>query len=132
MSKILLVFLGGGFGAGLRYFVAGSEWLRMDNGFPLGTLSVNLIGCFLIGVLWHLALEPNSFVKPLLIIGLLGGFTTFSSFGLESFQLYEQGKTNIMVLYILLSNIVGLLLVFLGYKLGTIIELNGSNNSIGI
>lgn len=119
MSKLIWIVVGGGLGAGGRYLLSGAEWLKLESGFPMGTFVVNVLGCFIIGLLWQ-ALAQNEVLSPLLIIGFLGGFTTFSSFGLESLQLFEAKKINTLLAYVLLSNIVGLLLVYLGYKLGTV------------
>jgi CrcB protein len=123
MTKLAWVIIGGGAGAGLRYLISNSDWLRLGNGFPLGTLLVNLLGCLLIGMLWQ-ASQNNSLLSPLLVIGFLGGFTTFSSFGLESFQLFENGSYKLLGAYVLLSNIVGFALVYIGHKTASMIHIN--------
>lgn len=123
MAKLAWIILGGGAGAGFRYLISNSDWLRMENGFPLGTLLVNLLGCFLIGALWHSA-QNHSILSPLIIIGFLGGFTTFSSFGLESLQLYNQGSYKLLGTYVLASNILGLLLVYLGNEAASLFGTN--------
>jgi CrcB protein len=113
----LVVFLGGGAGALSRYLMSlwvGSLW---DGSFPLGTFLINLIGCFLIGFLGglseRLTIEPN--VRLLLQTGFLGGFTTFSSFGLESFQLLRKGEGWVASGYVLGSNLIGIVLVVAGF-----------------
>jgi CrcB protein len=90
----LLVFLGGGIGAVLRYELGG--WVQGHAGaaFPWGTFAVNALGCFAIGLL-ATAIDERHFgglpVRTFLLPGLLGGFTTFSSFGLETWRLLEAG-----------------------------------------
>src|SRR5436309_2538323 len=91
---LLLVLIGGGLGAGVRYLVG--LWLaaRLGTTFPWGTLTVNLVGSFLIGLIATLADERGSLgsaSRVFLIVGVLGGFTTFSSFSLETFRLAEDG-----------------------------------------
>jgi CrcB protein len=116
--KLALVALGGGFGALIRFLLSG--WIQANNAttFPFGTFTVNILGCFLIGIAWAtLSSHPQNLWTPFLMIGILGGFTTFSTFGLESIQFYQAGKTGILLAYVLLSNIVGLLAVLVGIKL---------------
>lgn len=80
-------------------------------------MAVNLLGCFTIGFLWNIfenfAYSPN--IRVFIFIGILGAFTTFSTFGLESFNLIREGEIKYAVLNILVSNIAGLALVFIGY-----------------
>jgi len=92
--KWLLLFAGGGAGATLRYALA--LWVdgRAGPGFPWGTFAVNVSGCFAIGVFATLA-DEHALISPttrlLLVTGLLGGFTTFSTFSMETWQLIEDG-----------------------------------------
>jgi len=92
--KWLVLFAGGGVGAALRYALG--LWVdeRTGPGFPWGTFAVNVAGCFAIGVLATLA-DEHAWISPtgrlLLVTGLLGGFTTFSTFGMETWQLVEDG-----------------------------------------
>ena len=111
------VFIGGGLGAASRWLVANS--IKVSSGFPWATLSVNLMGCFLIGIASYYALKGNHLLMSLGIIGFLGGFTTFSSYGLDLMRLLESGATKHFVIYFLTSNVLGLLLVYLGHKLAT-------------
>ena len=117
----LMVLLGGAAGSGLRYGVALAIPTQGAAGFPLPTLAVNLIGCLLIG-LAAAALGPESEVAPHvrlgIIVGLLGGFTTFSSFGLETVRLVQSGHLGMAALYVGLSNFAGFLAVWLGLKMG--------------
>jgi len=117
MMNWLLIGLGGALGAMGRYGVYTIMKPTSDGAFPKHTLIANLLGCLLIGVMFRIPLKGNEWVWQLLVIGLLGGFTTFSSFGLESFQLIKAGKTGIAVTYMLASTLGGLLCVLLGYGL---------------
>ena len=90
------VALGGAIGAVLRYLTG------LALAFPFGTLAVNIIGSFLIGVLW-LALADRGPWAPLLITGILGGFTTFSAFSLDTLRLVETGRAPMAALYVLAS-----------------------------
>ena len=96
-----LVFLGGGVGAALRHAVNLAA-ARLGFAFPIGTLAVNVLGCVLMGVLvaWF-ALRPgiDQNVKLLLTTGLLGGFTTFSAFSLDSALLWQRGAFAELALY---------------------------------
>ena len=91
----------------------------LDGFLPWGTLAVNMLGCFAIGFLWQIfeviGSSPNS--RAFVFIGILGAFTTFSTFGLESFYLMREGEIKYAVLNILVSNVAGLGLVFLGFIL---------------
>lgn len=108
------IFLGGGLGAVCRWLVSG--YFTSDSNFPTGTLVVNLLGCFLIGVLSYYAIKGHSVVYMLGIVGFLGGFTTFSSYGYDLMRMLESGLTKNFMLYFLTSNVVGILLVYVGYK----------------
>lgn len=118
INKILYIALGGGLGAVSRYIIGSLDWLKTPGGFPVGTLSVNLIGCFLIGLIFAKFGMSPKWVSPLVIIGFLGGFTTFSTFGLESYWMLRDSKWLLLGSYVLISNIVGILLVFAGIKAG--------------
>lgn len=92
--KWLILFAGGGAGAMLRHAVGLFVDARTGPGFPWGTFAVNVVGCFAIGVLAtladeHAAISPTT--RLLLVTGLIGGFTTFSTFGMETWQLVEDG-----------------------------------------
>lgn len=112
----IYVFLGGGLGAlcrwGLAQFVSSGP-----SGFPYATLYTNLLGCLLIGIASALIMQQHERMHFLFIVGFLGGFTTFSSFGLELFKLYQSGQIKIMLSYLVLSNVLGLLLVVIGNRL---------------
>ena len=125
LSTFFAVAIGGGTGAVLRYLVANIGQSLTPSNFPLGTLIVNIIGCALIGFVTALLIGPLSqhreFLRLLLIVGVLGGFTTFSTFALDSFDLIEDGRIRQAMMYILLSNIVGLLVAWGSYKIGSIL-----------
>ena len=93
--KWWLIFAGGGAGSMLRYAVGLWVEARTGPGFPWGTFAVNASGCFLIGVLATLA-DEHAWITPAarlaLVTGFLGGFTTFSTFGLETWELVEDGR----------------------------------------
>ena len=121
MIKVLFLIAGGAIGSALRYGV--SMWVQrtMLHSFPFGILSVNVIGSFLIGFCWSLAEYHNLSLnaRAFLFTGLFGGFTTFSSFALDTMSLMKTGEYKLAILNILASNILGLLAVFLGCLLYT-------------
>lgn len=120
MQNVILVALGGAIGASLRYVLSIAINNSTNFGFNAGTLSVNLIGSLVIGlIMGWLSLQTNTTPKLyfLLVVGLLGGFTTFSSFSYDNFQMLTDGLYKPFILYFLISNIGGILLAVLGYKL---------------
>lgn len=120
MIKVLLLITGGAIGTALRYGV--STWVQrsMLHSFPFGILSVNVIGSFLIGFCWSISEVCNLSANTRIFIftGLFGGFTTFSSFALDTMSLLKTGEYKLAFLNILASNLLGLLAVFLGLTLG--------------
>ncbi|PYS71989.1 MAG: fluoride efflux transporter CrcB [Acidobacteria bacterium] len=123
MSKLLLVGLAGLVGTLSRYWLSGVVSRRYGDTFPFGTLLVNLGGCFLVGLLFYLLQERatvNETVRAVILIGLLGRFTTFSSFGLQTFTMLQDGKFGLAALNMAASNLVGLLLVWAGYTLAKV------------
>jgi CrcB protein len=118
MLNLLLIFLGAGIGGVMRYLVANITYNFFGREFPIGTLVVNISGCFLMGLLFVLLLERFNGLGPqlraLLLIGLLGGYTTFSSFSIETLHLFESGATLSALLNILLSIILCLAATWLG------------------
>lgn len=115
-----LIAAGGAIGTLLRYGLAGVVLARSRGGFPWGTLAVNLSGCFAIGLLWELFMRSTAGpdARAFVFVGLLGGFTTFSSFGLETFHLIDEGQWGFAAANVLVSVIVGLGLVFGGVFAG--------------
>jgi len=124
-STILIVALGGGLGAVFRYLIANVGQSLTTSDFPLGTLIVNIVGCALIGLVTALLagslIQHRETFRLLLIVGILGGFTTFSTFAIDTFELVEDGKTARAALYVLLSNGIGILAAFGFYRMGTIL-----------
>jgi CrcB protein len=121
LKQIFIVALGGAIGSVARYKLGGFA-LHHTQGwdFPVSTFSVNVIGCFVIGVLAAFVEHHDLFsssVRLLLFTGLLGGFTTFSAFGYESVFLLRRGLLSIATGYVLLSIVCGLGAVFAGIKL---------------
>ena len=122
MKGFLLVAFGGAAGALLRWFVAGGvDWLAKGSRFPWGILAANLIGCLVIGLLYGLA-ETRDWLTDaarwLLFVGFLGSFTTFSTFGWQSFDLMRNGHPGLALANIFGSVGLGLLCVWGGYVLG--------------
>lgn len=117
----LMIFLGAGLG-GIARFALGSSVQKLCNGwiFPLGTFSVNMIGCLLIGFLAQLSEARGILSAPVrlfVFVGLLGGFTTFSSFGYETVQLLRDGEVFYAACNAVLQVTLGLLCVWLGFVL---------------
>lgn len=123
MRILLLVAAGGAVGALLRYVLAGWGQRLTVGTFPVGTLLVNLVGCFAIGYLAAVFAGPwllRSELKVALLVGLLGGFTTFSSYAFETFALLAEGRALPALANVLLSNLVGLFAVWVGYRLADV------------
>jgi CrcB protein len=120
MLKWLLIAAGGGLGSVLRYLISGWGQRLIQTPFPLGTLTVNLIGCLLIGFLNALFARVliREEYRIALLAGVLGGFTTFSSFGWETFALLNDAAYWRAVLNIMASVLLGLVCVWLGYRIG--------------
>jgi len=117
MDRYLLVMLGAAFGGVARYIVYTAITERMLSKFPHGTVIVNITGCFLIGMAMPFFLEapqPRANWRLLVVTGVLGGYTTFSSFMWEAFQSSSVGDRAIALANILVSVIVGFLAVWLG------------------
>jgi len=117
MTQLLAVGLGGFVGATLRWWLTSLVETRFAGSFPLGTLAVNLLGCLLIGVLWGVvedleALSENA--RLFLSVGLLGGLTTFSTFGLETVVLWREGEAAAVLAYVGANVVLGVGAVFLG------------------
>lgn len=117
LVKFALIATGGAVGALLRYAVSGWAYRWMGTGFPWGTLSVNVLGSFVIGFLWA-ASERTPFGPrwtPFVFVGVLGAFTTFSTYALESLNLFREGEVRLALMNLLASNVLALLAVVLGF-----------------
>lgn len=114
----ILIFIGAGIGGVFRYWVSNGTYFLLGRQFPYGTLFVNVSGCFLMGFLFVLTLERfdgvGSQLRALLLIGLLGGYTTFSSFSMETINLFESGNWFNALINIFLSTIACLAAAWLG------------------
>ncbi len=121
MTKLLIIGIGGFLGAVSRFLMAGwVQDLSRSVHFPYGTLAVNVIGSFLLGFLVRYAFMQNVFspeVRMLIFIGFLGAFTTFSTFSLETFNLFADGAATPAVLNITANIFLGLVAVWLGQTL---------------
>ncbi|GAB6907506.1 putative fluoride ion transporter CrcB [Desulfosarcina cetonica] len=125
MLKIAVIGAGGCVGAILRYLVAGAvHRLAQTPSFPVGTMTVNVVGCFLIGIGGGL-MESRQFFSPewraFLFVGIMGSFTTFSTFGLETFNLAKEGQWLSSCGNIGISLLLGLAAVFAGHLLSRLI-----------
>jgi fluoride exporter len=117
LKNFLLVGLGGGLGSMLRY---ATSLLVNSRTFPYATLTVNIIGGFIIGVVFAFSIKNEASSdawKIFLATGICGGFTTFSAFSLENMGLLQTGKYGLAAVYIAASITLGILAAFLGYQL---------------
>jgi fluoride exporter len=123
MGRLLFVGLGGFVGTVFRYWLSGVVARRYGETFPLGTLVVNAIGCFVIGFLFYFFYDralTTPTARTVVLIGLIGGFTTFSSYGLQTFTLVRDGELFLALVNVVASNVVCLVLVWLGYSLAKV------------
>lgn len=124
MTTLFSVAMGGAVGAASRHLLGGwlGGWLTglVGGAVPLGNLAVNVIGSFLLGVLIEfsaLAWSPSTDMRAFLVVGVLGGFTTFSAFSMEVVVLFERGRVDLAALYAIGSVALAILGLFLGMKL---------------
>lgn len=120
MQKTILIALAGLIGTVLRYWLSGVVARQYGESFPWGTMAVNLIGCVGAGAVFFLTEERfvlNPTLRTVILIGLLGGFTTFSSYSLQTFALLRDGEFGMAILNVFTSNILGLFMVWIGYGL---------------
>jgi fluoride exporter len=123
MNVILLVAAGGAVGSVARYLMASSIQTATGWAFPLGTVLVNILGCFLIGILYVLLVarpDPRHDLRALLMVGMMGGFTTFSSFSLETVTMAMNGNFGGATLNVVISVAACLVGTILGVTLARI------------
>ena len=120
MSILLSIFLGGGVGALLRFFISEQTDRLFLSSFPFGTIVVNILGAFLMGfVVSYFADKVNisQNIKMFLTIGFLGGFTTFSTFNLDFYQLFSNGEILASLLYLIATFALTVIAFYLGLSL---------------
>lgn len=123
MKQLLLVFLGGGIGSSIRFLI-GKQFTFDSFHFPWATYIVNLVGSFLIGMVFGYMLVKGKIANDLflfLVVGFCGGFTTYSAFAHESISLLKAGQTNLFFTYVISSILLGFLCVWLGYKIANLL-----------
>ena len=120
MTRWLVIALGGAIGALARYAVAGGAQRWAGGLFPVGTLTVNALGCLAIGILWvafeHSSASPE--LRAMVLVGGLGAFTTFSTFGFETMQLVRDGELKLAAFNVLANNGLGFAMVLAGMAIG--------------
>ncbi|MDD3034463.1 MAG: fluoride efflux transporter CrcB [Bacteroidales bacterium] len=124
LKHILLIGTGGFIGSVARYYVSRLNLIWDFLSIPIGTLLVNIAGCFIIGFLTGISDKSNLLstdMRLFLMVGFCGGFTTFSSFANENLMLLHSGEVLSIILYTSLSVILGFLAVYLGYVLSNIL-----------
>lgn len=120
MKLVLAIALGGAIGAVGRHYVSVAMTVLVGHGFPWGTLVVNIVGSFLMGVLIEtmaLTWSPSAEMRALLTVGVLGAFTTFSTFSLDVATLYERGTPLALAVYVAASVAISILALFAGLRL---------------
>ena len=118
MQTTIMIAVAGLLGTLLRYWLSGFVARQYGETFPWGTIAVNLIGCLLTGAVFFVTetrVVMNPTLRMVLLIGLLGGFTTFSSYGLQTFTLLRDGSFGLAILNVVTSNTLGLVMVWFGY-----------------
>ena len=120
MSTYIAIAFGGALGAVSRYWLHSVVQRFNDSGFPLGTFAVNVLGSFLIGIFFVLLAEKAQIAeqwRPVIVVGFLGGLTTFSTFSLDALLLFEQGHYNTALFYIISSVALCLIAAFAGMQI---------------
>jgi len=117
LKNILLVLAGSAVGGSARFITSLMIQSKNNTQFPIGTFIINLIGCFIIGMVYAIASRnatTGSDIKLLLATGFCGGFTTFSAFAFENLELFKSGMHLTALMYIILSVVLGILAVVFG------------------
>lgn len=117
---LILIFIGGGFGSICRYLLGRVVQSQSHSGFPVGTLAVNVVGCVVIGLLAKLLMhaQTENLWRAALMVGVCGGFTTFSTFSLETLGLVNGGEWARAAAYVLASLIACLIGTAAGFRFG--------------
>ena len=118
MKSFLLVFLGGGIGSSCRFLISNIINNSFKSFHYLGTFSVNVIGCIIVGIVMGFLQKENNFNQNYLLLfssGFCGGFTTFSAFANENLDLIKNGNFSLFFLYVISSVVFGIAAAFLGY-----------------
>ena len=117
MKTVMAIALGGAFGAVARHFISRWSGMVLGDGFPWGTLTVNVVGCFAMGVLVELmalAWSPSVEMRAFLTVGILGALTTFSAFSLDIAVLHGRGEPMLAASYVLVSEVASIVAIFAG------------------
>ena len=120
MKTVMAIALGGALGAVARHFISHWSVVALGNGFPWGTLTVNVVGCFALGVVVEvmaLVWSPAADWRAFLTVGVLGAFTTFSAFALDISILHERGEMLQAILYVTVSVAGSIAAIFAGMSL---------------
>lgn len=130
MTQSLLIFIGAGLGGICRFWISQSVYWFWGQDFPYGTLVVNITGSFFMGLLYSIIFEKlnglaatgiTHHLRLFLLIGFLGGYTTFSSFTIETINLYENGHTLGALSNIILSVVICIFMTILGVNWGRLL-----------
>ena len=120
-QQLVLVMAGGALGAAGRFWLSGSLLRQLGHGFPWGTLAVNIAGSFLAGflIVWLEGRGPSAlYWRAFLLVGILGGLTTFSALMVECLLFAKSDRNDLMLLYVGVSLVAGLLAIWMGSRLG--------------
>ena len=120
MKTVMAIALGGALGAVARHFISHWSVVALGNGFPWGTLTVNVVGCFTLGVVVEvmaLVWSPAAEWRAFLTVGVLGAFTTFSAFALDISIFHERGEMLQAILYVTVSVAGSIAAIFAGMSL---------------
>jgi CrcB protein len=121
MQRLLFIGLAGFVGTLARFGLSEIAAKRLGESFPIGTLIVNIVGCFLAGVVFFSIQERllvSETARLAIMVGFLGGFTTFSAFGVQTFALFKNGEVGLGLLNVAVSNLIGIAMVWVGYSIG--------------
>jgi CrcB protein len=123
LNKLILIALAGGCGALARYGLGGAVHRLLGAGFPWGTAAVNLVGCFLFGLVWSLAegrFAVSGEARVIVLVGFMGAFTTFSTFIFETGGLLREAQWAMAIANLALQNTVGLMALWMGMALARV------------